>query len=199
MKTYVISQKPENLDWSKVPSLAIDTCLWNYAADVEAKAQLCYDENALYVRLSTREANIRAQETGPIGSPCLDSCLEFFFCPDPGNKTYFNVEFNPNGCLFLGIGNDRYDLIRLLPVKEDPLAAEPVRTEEGWAITYRIEAAFIRRFFPDFQLTSGGMMRGNFYKCGDETVTPHYYSWNPVTSETPDFHRSVDFGKLYLA
>ena len=42
------------------------------------------------------------------------------------------------------------------------------------------------------------MICGNFYKCGDETVQPHYYSWNPVELVDPDFHRSEFFGKLYF-
>jgi len=199
MKTYVISKKPEVLDWRDIPALNIDTCLWLDPAPVEARAQLCYDEEAIYVRLSTREENIRAEETGEAGFPCNDSCLEFFFCPSLTSNTYFNIEFNPNGCLFLGIGNNRYDLIRLIPVEENPLKAEPRRTEDGWEITYRITADFIRRFFPGFELVSGGMLRGNFYKCGDETVQPHYYCWNPITQEKPDFHLSAYFGKLYLA
>ena len=199
MKTYVISKKPEVLDWNEIPALYMDTCLWNSPGQVEPKAQLCYDEEAIYVKLSTKEAHIRAEEAGEFGMPCLDSCLEFFFCPVLESNTYFNIEFNPNGCLFLGIGNDRYDLIRLVTVEPDPLKAEPKRTEEGWEITFRIPAAFIRRFFPNFELISGGMLRGNFYKCGDKTVQPHYYCWNPITQEKPDFHLFQFFGKLYLA
>lgn len=199
MKTYVISRKPENLDWNSIPALDIDTCLWLEPAPIEAKARLCYDESALYVRLSAKEPNIRAEESGENGMPCLDSCLEFFFCPVMDSNTYFNIEFNPNGCMYLGIGNDRYDLIRLLPGEKDLLQPRPSRTEDGWEITYRIPANFIRRFFPGFELVSGGMLRGNFYKCGDETVQPHYYCWNPILQETPDFHLSAYFGKLYLA
>ena len=100
--------------------------------------------------------------------------------------------------MYLGFGSDRYDLIRLIPEEKNILKAAPVRFDGGWEITYRITAAFIRRFFPDFKLASGGMMRGNFYKCGDETVKPHHYSWNPVTSQIPEFHYPQDFGKLYL-
>lgn len=199
MKTYVINRKPQVLDWNGIPALAMDTALWVGPAPVEPQAQLCYDEEALYVRLSTKEANIRAEETGKYGMPCLDSCLEFFFCPMENSNTYFNIEFNPNGCLYLGIGNDRYDLIRLIPEEDNPLQAQPKRTEDGWEITYRITASFIRRFFPGFELASGGMLRGNFYKCGDETVQPHYYCWNPITQEQPDYHLSQFFGKLYLA
>ena len=198
MKTYIITKKPEILNWDAIPTLNIDTCLWNSPGQVEAKAQLCYDEAAIYVKLSTKEAHIRAEEVGDYGTPCLDSCLEFFFCPMENSNTYINIEFNPNGCLFMGIGNDRYDLIRLVPVEENPLSAEPKRTKDSWEITYRIPADFIRRFFPAFELSSGEMLRGNFYKCGDETVQPHYYSWNPITQEKPDFHLPTFFGKLCL-
>src|SRR5690625_7269945 len=34
---------------------------------------------------------------------------------------------------------------------------------------------------------SGLRDRANFYKCGDETETPHYLSWNPIDSARPYF------------
>ena len=37
---------------------------------------------------------------------------------------------------------------------------------------------------------------GNFYKCGDETSKPHFVTWNPVGTETPDYHQSAYFGEL---
>lgn len=198
MRSYIITKKNEELDWSKVPALAIESCLWLPDAGITAQAQLCYDAEAIYVRLTAKEANIRAEEAGAVGMPCLDSCMEFFFCPMPENKTYFNIEMNPNCCMYLGIGTDRYDLIRLLQHDENPFAAEAVRTDNGWQLTYRIPVSFIQRFFPAFRAESGAMMRGNFYKCGDYTQQEHYYSWNPVEVETPDFHQSAYFGKLYF-
>lgn len=197
MKSYIITKKSEELDWSKIPSADIDCCLWLEDAGIRAKAQLCYDAQNIYVRLSAKEANVRAEENGEVGMPCLDSCLEFFFCPDPHNNTYFNIEMNPNCCTYLGIGTDRYDLIRLLPEK-DVLGASAQRTEDGWVVTYTVPTAFIQRFFPQFKAESGAMMRGNFYKCGDETVKCHYYSWNSVDCPNPDFHLSEYFGKLYF-
>ena len=44
----------------------------------------------------------------------------------------------------------------------------------------------------------GLRLRGNFYKCGDATVQPHYLAWNPVTSAVPAFHRPEDFGEIVL-
>ena len=199
MKTYTIVKKPEVLDWSKIPAASIDTCQWGYWADVTSQAQLCYDEAYIYVRLSAVEANIRAQEQTQTGMPCEDSCLEFFFCPLADNKAYFNIEMNPNGVMYLGIGTDRYDLIRLLLPENGNLEAVTNRTADGWEVTYRVPAALICRFFPGFAIRSGGKIRGNFYKCGDKTEKMHYFAWNPVECENPDFHLSQWFGELYFA
>ena len=144
MKTYTIVPKTENLDWSAVPEAAIDCCQGGYSADVSAKAQLCYDQDAIYVRLSAREAKIRAEEFGPTGLPYLDSCLEFFFCPMEGNDTYFNIEMNPNCAMYLGIGTNSYDLIRLLLPDEGNLDAQAKRTCDGWEITYRVPVSLMK-------------------------------------------------------
>ena len=43
------------------------------------------------------------------------------------------------------------------------------------------------------------VLKANFYKCGDKLSVPHYLSWNPVTTEKPDFHRPEYFGLLEFA
>ena len=197
MRNYTILRKPENLDWSTIPAAPIDNLLWTPSVDITSQAQLCYDEEAIYVRLSAKEANIRAEEHGPLGTPCQDSCLEFFFAPVEGDDRYMNVEFSSTGCLFLGVGTNRYNIVRLLP-QGDPFEAAPALTADGWEIIYQIPVSFIRQFFPDFAAESGKIIRANFYKCGDLTVQEHYFSWNPVTSVNPDFHRSCDFGQLII-
>lgn len=196
MRTHVIPKKPATLDWTQIPSVNIDHLLWTPKVDISASAQICYDEDALYLRLSAKEAHIRAEHTGLLDPPCEDSCLEFFFSPCAGDDRYFNVEFNPNCCLYLGIGTCVEGLVRLIPEKNDILTPKADRTADGWNISYRIPYSFIRSFFPDFSAKSGKTMRANFYKCGDLTVQPHYLSWNKVTSETPAFHRTCDFGLL---
>lgn len=189
MKTYIITRRTGT--WENIPCAHIDTLLWSPSVPIEATAQLCYDESALYVRLSTCETYIRAEETSIIGAPCQDSCLEFFFSPD--TERYFNIEFNPNGCMYLGFGGN--DLIRLLP-EDSTITPVIERFKDGWLVEYSVPVTFIRQFFPDFSLQSGKTMRGNFYKCGDLTVQPHYLAWNPINSETPCFHRPQDFGQL---
>ena len=99
MNTHIISKAPADPDWSSIPSLPIDQLLWTESTDITAQAQICYDSDALHVRLSAQEAHIRAEHTGVLGMPCEDSCLEFFFSPICGDTRYLNFEFNPNGCV----------------------------------------------------------------------------------------------------
>lgn len=196
MNTYTIIKKTDTLDWTTVPKVNIDTQLQENPVDISAYGQLCYDENTLYVRLVAKEENIRAEHTGLLDPPCEDSCLEFFFSPIFDDNRYFNIEYNPNCCIFLGIGTKIKDLVRLICNKETSFSPKTIRTSDGWEITYQIPFEFIRRFFPDFVAVSGTKMRGNFYKCGDLTLQPHYLCWNPISSNVISFHRTCDFGVL---
>ena len=123
-----------------------------------------------------------------------DSCLEFFFMQE-GADRYFNFEINPNGCLHVGFGRNRHD--RFVLNRSDMAEYFSIRTgktADGWEAYYRIPLDFIRLFYPGFAFR--GALRANIYKCGDRTANMHFLSWNPVTSEDPDFHRPEDFGKM---
>lgn len=198
MREYTVQKITGTPDWDTVPSLPIDCLLWSPEVPIRAQAQLCYDADALYVRLLAVEPHIRAEETGPLGAPCEDSCLEFFFSPMNGDARYFNIECNPNGCVYLGFGSCIEDLVRLLP-EQMPIVPQVEYTQGGWQVTYSVPFAFVCRFFPDFCPVSGSTIRANCYKCGDATLQPHFLSWNPVTSETPAFHRPQDFGLMRFA
>ena len=196
MRTYTIKKIQGAPNWETVPVMPIDNVCWNKGADISAQAQICWDENNLYLKLQAREAEIRMEEKGRTAEPCLDSCLEFFFRPTDA-MDYFNVEFNPNAALWLGYGSEQVYLIRLLPPHLDrDFKPEVTFTDDGWAITYQIPFFFIRRFFPQFAPVEGYRMWANAYKCGDKTSTPHYFSWNPMSCEKPAFHRPQDFGCL---
>ena len=184
-------------NWADVPAVNIDQKLHPTDANVTAQAQLCYNEHALYVRLSAQEEKIRAELTGTLDEICEDSCLEFFFCPTENDPRYFNIECNPNGCLFLGFGPNVEELVRLIP--ENP-SIQPVakRIPGGWETVYAIPYSFIRMFFPGFSPASGSTMRANFYKCGDKTEIPHYLCWNQVPQQRCAFHNPSAFGLVHF-
>ena len=230
MKEYVIHHVPDGFADSdaargscleNAPEAHIDEVLWLPDAGIRAKAQVLYDETALYVRLAAAEEHIRAEHTGPYGMPCEDSCLEFFFAPmmasehsaapadasapsAPENAPacadtrYFNIECNPNGSIFLGIGHGPGELYRIVTESPEraPIQPKTARMPGGWMCEYKVPFDFIRFFFPDFNPKKGSAMRGNFYKCGDLTRQEHYMAWNPVDLPAPCFHCPGHFGLL---
>lgn len=201
MKEYTILRRPEALDWDHIPALTIDAPLHpeDATSPVRAQGQICYDDAALYVRLTATEEHIRAEHQGPLGEICEDSCLEFFFSPIAGDLRYFNIECNPNGALYLGMGTDAHTLVRFIP-EEPSILPQPRRTADGWEVTYTIPYTFIRLFFPDFSPAPGYSMRANCYKCGDLTAQPHCLCWNPVpVLPYASYHNPQAFGMMHFA
>lgn len=185
-------------DWEKVCAVELRHMGWLPPCPVAARAQACHDGESLWVRMEAEEFPVRATLTGVLDQVCDDSCLEFFFAPDPGDRRYFNFEFNPLGALNLGFGAERATRVRQIVKRPAELfRPEPFHTDKGWGIVFRIPADFIRLYLPGFALTGEGA--GNFYKCGDKTETPHYLAWAPLTSAAPDYHRRQDFGCLRFA
>lgn len=198
MKCYPIKRFCDGPDWQQIPVLSIDTPYLRTRSNVRSYAQIGYTAEALFLHLWIDVPQVRAVETGPIGIPCKDSCLEFFFQPVNGDPRYINVEFNSNGCIYLGMGTCIQDLIRLLPEKDIDSIFEPEiqRTENGWEIYYRIPYFFVRQLFPQFVVTPGDTIRANCFACSDLSQ-PHYYlSWNPITEEPFTFHHSRCFGSM---
>ena len=199
MKQYTITRIEGQPDWSAIPALNVDHHNWVDPVDIDMTAQICYDDNGLYLHLKCREANIRAEHNVPQSMVCEDSCMEFFFRPDENDLRYFNFEMNPLGFTYIGFAYDRYRSCRLAPRQEEEMMNKTCRyTEDGWEVFYTIPVSFLQVFFPDYQLIPGRKIYANCFKCGDLTEKPHFISWNPSTSPTPEFHRSCDFGEMIL-
>lgn len=196
-KTWTISRAEKTPDWNAVPELEVSEVLWLPDCGIRAFGRFCYNAEFLHVRLRAVEENIRAEYTAPLSRVCEDSCLEFFFMPEKDDR-YFNFEINPNGCPYVGFGRSRQD--RVVLYRRDAKQLFAIRTQktpDGWEAAYRLPLSFLRLFWPDFSFT--GSLRANVYKCGEKTAREHYLSWNPCSSETPDFHRPADFGVMTFA
>lgn len=199
MKEYTATKLNSEIDWNDIDVADMECRYFDTPESYSAYGQLAYDDGNLYVHLVKIEENTLTTQGGVLGSPCLDSCLEFFFCPMEGDNRYFNIEFNSNGCIFLGVGSGVHDLMRLVSESGDTadwFSPEINKTDEGWDITYTIPYSFIRRVFADFEMTSGKTMRANFYTCADNTEPPHYLSWNPIEGEPFRYHRPGCFGLI---
>jgi len=198
MKKHLIPHVSGTPDWETIPALQVDERPWTPETDIRMIHQICYDENGLYIHQRAWETEIRAEYTGQLDQVCEDSCMEFFISPVPEDGRYFNIEFNPNGCVYLGFGSGRNGGVRLVNDIKTVFCVKTARLEDGWEIYYTIPLSFLKLFYPGYTLEAGRVFTANCYKCGDKTVAPHYLLWNPSTSETPDYHRPQDFGCMEL-
>ena len=196
MKTYTMQKINIVPDWDAIPVMPIDNFLWLDPVDVTAQAQICWDDEAFYVRMKALEPKLRMQESGLVPEVCRDSCFEFFFQPTD-RPEYMNFEMNPDCSVWLGYGVDGEKRMRLLIPKVDTLlSARGTFTFDGWRLTYKIPFSFLRIFYPEFAPKEGMCIRGNIYKCGERTTTPHFMAWNPIVSKKPNFHLPEFFGNL---
>ena len=199
MRQYTIKKVSGAPDWSRIPALDVDNYQWCQPLDIKMKAQICYDETGLHIHLQAWEKDIRAELTEPMSMVCEDSCMEFFFRPQEGDIRYFNLEINPNGQMYIGFGPNLPQLVRLVLQEEDTLLQKKCNyTEDGWEAFYTFPVSVIRVFYPGYELKSGRKLYANSYKCGDETVNPHYISWNYIDLLDPSFHQPEHFGLMVL-
>lgn len=194
MKEYIVKRTTGTPKWADVEALKIDVPYRDTKDDVSAEAKICYDESGIYVNLTTTEPHSPAKGKDFLCEPCLDSCLEFFFSPVDGDERYMNLEFNPNGIYYFGIGTSIKTLVRLVPENKNVFGAKVKRRNDGWSITYKIPTETVKMFFPEFSLYSGKKMRANCYKCVEHAEEPNFLAWNDIGGPTLNFHRPHLFG-----
>lgn len=192
------------IDWSRIDPLRLNHVLWLDVPAPDTEVRVAYTDEALHARFRVDEASPTVRHLGVQVPVYKDSCVEWFLQPLPeGDGRYVNFEWNAAGSLKLAIGtvwHDRTDVPGVSAELFRLRAATDLQDERGtfWTLQFTIPFAWLQSLYPGFRPAPGCRMRGNFFKCGDETPMPHYRSWNKVTSATPDFHRSVDFGELVL-
>lgn len=156
----------------------------------------------LYLHFFVRSHSVRA-ENGLDSSPVhQDSCVEFFM-KKPGSDTYMNFEFNCLGTCDAArrrsrlekdsLKSDEYARIRRSSsIKSKPFAE--ICEVTVWDLTIAIPFELME-LDPD---NLPEKILGNFYKCGDACMRPHYLSWSPIDLPAPDFHCPEFFGELYF-
>lgn len=174
----------------------IDRYAWGGTYRPEARAWLAWDAAGLRALLCAREETVSARVTAFGGPVWTDSCLEFFFQPFRDDPRYVNIEVNAAGAALIGVGPDRTHRTELTacPPGMDIRAS---RHEGGWwAVAYTVPFAWLEELFGR-SMAGCDAFRGNFYCC-DETIHPHFGSWNPIDAPEPDFHRPECFGRLTM-
>lgn len=163
-------------------------------------ARLCAVRGGgIHYRAFSEETPLRAVCTGRDEPVYEDSCLELFLNPCPEQSDcYLNVEINPNGAFLCQFGPSREG--RRWVREQTPLAPQVTAFCEsgGWGVVVHLSEAFLQALYGGDYHTQRRTMRGNFYKCGDRTVHPHYGAFSPVDTLPPGFHNPDCFADIVL-
>ena len=159
--------------------------------------------DALLLHYRVEEQSVRAVAEKDHEHIWEDACVEFFLMPIEADGFYYNIECNCTGKLIVAVGEDRNGRIPApAEVMQNidrwaSLGTEPfdVRNEPTkWEVALRVPiTTFFKHRFKSFE---GMVAKGNVYKCGDNLPVPHFISWNPIKTESPDFHRPEFFGQI---
>ncbi len=201
MKTYQIASVElpgavpfDSTLWQHAAEAAIDSFAWdeNKGYRPHTTARLLKSCGGITVLFSTDEFPLRSVCSQHNGAICRDSCMEFFLRPEQDAR-YLNFEMNCTGMMMIGLGEGRPNR-KLLSFDAARFALEDRICGGVWQHLLYIPFAFLQEVYGNWS----NEFFGNLYKCGDETIHPHYGSWNPVGTPQPDFHAPEYFGKFIL-
>ena len=181
--------------WQKAETAAVNCFAWDNGKGYRPNtwAKLLAGRDGISVLFATDESPLRSVCAEHNGSICCDSCVEFFLRP-AHDARYLNFEMNCTGRMMIGFGAGRPN--RQLLAFDAARFCLCDRISDGiWQHAFFIPFDFLREIYGDWSEE----FFGNLYKCGDDTIHPHYGSWNPVGTVDPDFHAPEFFGSFVPA
>lgn len=180
---------------------SLDCVPWSAEFPYKPKVDfaVAHDGLRLFIRFDVEEKNVKAVTTKSNGPVWEDSCAEFFVRV-PGSAFYYNFETNCIGAGLAAKRTSRSDCVHFGEdkmsqiVRRSSLPFSPVDAGPGkWSLELEIPFAL----FCESEAVPQ-VLEANFYKCGDKTAEPHFLSWSPIDTPSPDFHRPEFFGRLIL-
>ena len=198
----------KNVSLSTIPEKCVKIHLkshnWSdqYSYFPDVLVNLWHDNETLFINYEVLEKEILGITEEDNGNVYKDSCTEFFLAFD--DNGYYNIEANCIGTLLMSHRKGRKVDVQYAPPdilngieRESSLGRKRRGLEvlnDIWTLTLKIP---ISSFFKHKISSLKGMKaKCNFYKCGDNLPSPHYISWKPILTDTPDFHRPEFFGEI---
>ncbi|MEA5081999.1 MAG: carbohydrate-binding family 9-like protein [Dysgonamonadaceae bacterium] len=182
----------------------IDQVNWpdQFAKVLPVSVHVAHDNENLFLLYKVEGEQLRAVNTKDFESVWEDSCVEFFMQRE-GEQEYRNFECNALGTLLASKRFSRDTAVKLTDQMPGIFRFSTIYhryqndTEvSDWSLYLEIPKSALG--FQQDESLAGQNIRGNFYKCGDETPEPHFLSWSPIETEKPDFHQPKFFGLLEL-
>ena len=201
---YIAAESEEAMErqLEALPAEPIGCCNWpeSHPYTPEVNFRIGHNGENLHLLFTVEERYTRALEATDGKKVCLDSCVELFIRPNTNDPHYYNFEFNAIGTAYAACRTSRKDP-RPLPAevlarikRRTSLGHTPRAEFEGenqWTLHLAIPREVL--IFHPGSSWSGMEVSLNLYKCGDELTLPHYLSWAPIDTPSPDFHRPEYF------
>ncbi len=159
----------------------------------QASFRMAHNGDTLFIRFDVTENYTMAKVTEDNGEVWTDSCVEFFLSPD--DSGYYNFEFNCIGKTLLGFRKTKPDVVHGTPEimqsihRYSTLGKDNFDERFGnnqWSLTVAIPSTAL--FKHNIHHFTGLKAKANVYKCGDNLSKPHFLSWYPIDTPTPNFH-----------
>lgn len=187
------------VDFTDAPKAEISCYRWAEDYTPRAFAQLIYVNGLGFaLHMEAFETDPKAEYTVYNQPVYKDSCLEFFVNFNPAQPRYINFEMNSNGAFLCALRTDRKNKTPIHEILSDLPAVNAKRMEDRWTVDVFFTLPQIETLFGKASFERGDILKGNFYKCGDETPVPHFGMWSPIATEQPDFHRPEYFGSMII-
>ena len=194
--TYAFERAPS---WDEVPEGMLEFSNWDSKIHYETSFKMCFvKDRGIYLRMRTNETDIRAVNSRRDENIWEDSCMEFFICPFSHREEYLNFEMNPKGAWLCQFGRTRENRAFLKSLTDREISLDTRVTSDGWSLEAFIPCELISEAFGEEFIAQECSLKGNFYKCGDLTVKPHYDSFAKMTTLPPGFHNPECFGQLII-
>ncbi|HEY0272896.1 MAG TPA: carbohydrate-binding family 9-like protein [Chitinophaga sp.] len=194
---------PEQGNQQALPLYPLAEEPWQGYSDRRATAafSVSHYDTGIRIRFVVEEPYLLALKRPLNGEVHHDNCVEFFIAPDDAGG-YYNFEFNCLGSIKAAFGPHRrqrdYLPEQLIRDISDSLALTVSNLGQDRFLRWEIIANIPLQAFTHHPLTSLGNLQctANFAKCGDTLPSPHFKSWRPIPSATPDFHQPESFGSV---
>lgn len=185
-----------------LPQFPITNEPWpKFKSNCQTNFAIAHSGDTIGLKFFVKEDVIKVASYQTNGRVHKDNCVEFFVSFG-AEKKYYNIEFNCMGICLVGFGEKRLNRVLL----DDNLIAK-IKTQVKINTTpfnsknkylWEITALIPIELFEASNLISfhKAIGSGNFFKCGDDLPKPHFYCWNMIESDKPNFHLPEFFGLL---
>ncbi|RZM27490.1 MAG: hypothetical protein EOO88_12895 [Pedobacter sp.] len=185
-----------------LPEHQIDNQPWpKFRSELLASFTIAHNGVAVLLRYKATEHAFKVSTFETNGSVHKDNCVEFFVSFGT-EQAYYNIEMNCIGIGLIAYGEARQNRTFLPKQLVESIKSHiKIKTlpdqdcmNRSWEITMIIPIAVFA--YSDLGSLKNKTAAGNFFKCGDDLPQPHFYSWNAIEADQPNFHLPDYFGEL---